>query len=329
MSNSNHNGRDQRRELFHWKMKKLLLTLALYLLSAVPSWAQLAVVQNSGNSGDNMTSVTASPALTTTSGNLLVCDLAMYGTFSSFADSRTLTWTDSITLTSHSSDSGEKLGQKYVANASGGANHTFTLHLTAPGYPTVSCTEVSGAATSSVLDQTSINVSTVATTSQTSNSTSTTTQADEISWAWALRSLRHTPQRGVLLKIATSAAVLPHRESSAPVGSFLQPALMPLPTRPAAEIPGRSPLLRHSRLLPRLLRLDSSGDATDLRGQSEQENEGGNMKTETENKEQQGGEQPLRDQAWWERRAKHFESEYQREKAKRRELQKQFGEDED
>jgi hypothetical protein len=180
MSNSNHNGRDQRRELFHWKMKKLLLTLALYLLSAVPSWAQLAVVQNSGNSGDNMTSVTASPALTTTSGNLLVCDLAMYGTFSSFADSRTLTWTDSITLTSHSSDTGEKLGQKYVANASGGANHTFTLHLTAPGYPTVSCTEVSGAATSSVLDQTSINVSTVATTSQTSNSTSTTTQADEI-----------------------------------------------------------------------------------------------------------------------------------------------------
>jgi hypothetical protein len=61
-----------------------------------------------------------------------------------------------------------------------------------------------------------------------------------------------------------------------------------------------------------------------------QEERGAEMTNSNENgKQQQGGEQPLRDQAWWEKRAKHFESEYQREKAKRRELQKQFGEDED
>jgi hypothetical protein len=42
--------------------------------------------------------------------------------------------------------------------------------------------------------------------------------------------------------------------------------------------------------------------------------------------EEENQQQSIRDLDWWKKRAKHFESEYKREKAKRQEYEKLYGE---
>jgi len=159
---------------------KLLAALILSLCLASDAIGALAVVQSvSASSNGAVTSVTTGN-ITTTAGNLIVCDIAYYGVFVSFVDSKGNTFVDAVAEMTGSDPDGH-LRQMYKENAAGGATHNFTLTLSPAGYPSINCTEISGASTSGALDKTSSNAQeTGVGDPRTSGSTAGTVQNAEI-----------------------------------------------------------------------------------------------------------------------------------------------------
>jgi energy-coupling factor transporter transmembrane protein EcfT len=153
------------------------LLIALLLIPS-PALAALAYVQSATCTivGGGASSCDTG-SITSTTGNLLVANWSTYtDIFSAITDNKSNTFTDAIAkLTTGNTNA----GMQQKANASGGALHVFTMTLTGNGYTYLSVSEVSGAETSSPLDQTSTDI-TSSVSSHTSGSTSATTQADEI-----------------------------------------------------------------------------------------------------------------------------------------------------
>jgi hypothetical protein len=138
----------------------------------------IAVAQSVKATGSAVTSLT-SPAMSTTSGNLLVADFSWFqpsSYYSSMSDSLGQTWFAAASVTSgvHTN-----IEQDYSKNITGNASFTVTLNLSGSGYPSMVVREVSGADTSSPLDRTAT-VDTGATTSPTAGPTGTTSQANEM-----------------------------------------------------------------------------------------------------------------------------------------------------
>ncbi len=127
----------------------------------------IAVVQSTHASGNNVSTITT-PAITTTSANLIILDEYFYQKLqgSTTTDSKSNTWTNSIARYD-STNLGAQ--QYYNANITGGASHTFTFNLTTNNFPAIAVTEVSGHA-SSPFDQ----AATVADNSGTSHTTAST-----------------------------------------------------------------------------------------------------------------------------------------------------------
>lgn len=98
--------------------------------------------------------------------------------FVSITDNKSNVYANAVPEVSQDSGLGR---QDYKENGAGGASHTFTFTGDSGGlFLTLSVTEISGAATSSALDQVKSATTSVAGTSHTTGSTPTTTQANEI-----------------------------------------------------------------------------------------------------------------------------------------------------
>jgi hypothetical protein len=162
-------------------MKLILLFTFAFLLLPFQSWAVIAVVQSVGSSTFGVSSVTTSN-ITTTGGNLLICDAAYYqngASFTSVTDSKSNTYAHAITEFASAFDSESRARQLYKENASGGASHNFTLTMTGNAYMALACKEVSGALTSGALDKTATKSDNNGS-SVTSSTTTTTAQANEL-----------------------------------------------------------------------------------------------------------------------------------------------------
>ncbi len=106
-----------------------------------------------GNQGTNVGSLTVVLGSTTAAGSLLVAQvtvLTLTGDVSTVADDGSNTYSTAYDISSGSSF--VHCREYYCANAA--AAQTLTITLASNGYPAASFTEVSGAATSSVLDVT-------------------------------------------------------------------------------------------------------------------------------------------------------------------------------
>lgn len=163
-------------------MRALLLALALLLLA--PWSAQSAITTSAAMtvtcSAEGAETCTTSD-LTTTTGNLFVASVGYCcADFTSVTDSKSNSYGDSIAeLTEGAFTRGR---QQYVANGAGGATHNFTLTgASAAFYGTLSVSEVSGAATTSPLDQTATDTDALGHgTSHATAATGTTAQANEL-----------------------------------------------------------------------------------------------------------------------------------------------------
>lgn len=156
----------------------------IFLLIANPAWAAIAVVQAVGAGSTGADSVTTAD-ITTTSGNLFICDSSYYfdagGAFSSISDSKSNSYTASITDQVSSGDTFSHGRQDYKENGSGGAAHNFTANATGGGpFLSIICKEVSGALTSGALDKVASKIDNNGNTGLTSSSTAMTSQADEL-----------------------------------------------------------------------------------------------------------------------------------------------------
>lgn len=157
-------------------------TIILLLFLSVPQTASAAIayVQGVSASGIGVSSLTTG-SITTTNGNLLICTATAYaGSLFLITDSKSNSYTDSITEQVSSADANTHLRQQYVNNATGGATHNFTYTFNITGDVDLGCIEVSGQATSNVLDKTATKIDNPNGTSQTSSSTATTAQNDEL-----------------------------------------------------------------------------------------------------------------------------------------------------
>lgn len=137
----------------------------------------IAVVQTVSVVGNSVLSVTTA-AIATTSGNLIIADNGWYNKTHArtFSDSMGLAWATAIAKF----DGGNYcLAEFYNTSISGSASHTFTNSAATTDYPSVVITEVSGHDPTSTLDKTSSKTE-GAGTSHTTNSTATTSQADEL-----------------------------------------------------------------------------------------------------------------------------------------------------
>jgi hypothetical protein len=108
----------------------------------------IAHVQTVGGAAENQATVQVGP-ITTTSGNLIHVNLAWFDaqSFVSMEDSKGNAW---IFVQERSNAVGGAAGsaamrQMYAKNIIGGASHTFTLTISASGFPVISVTEISGA----------------------------------------------------------------------------------------------------------------------------------------------------------------------------------------
>ena len=134
----------------------------------------IAVVQSVIAAGSSVSSITT-PGISTTSGNLIIVDLSYIGTFLSQSDSPMNSYSNAI-----AEAGGATLCRENYSNGiTGNASHTFTLELTASGFPTIVAVEVSGQSASSVLDQTAVGSDATGDTHTTAN-TSATSQANEL-----------------------------------------------------------------------------------------------------------------------------------------------------
>ncbi len=113
----------------------------------------LAVVQSTSIVGSAVNQVTT-PAISTTTGNLVVVDIVNFtnGNFTSLGDSVGLSWSESIARTDAPADgNGASARQRYAQITTGNASHTFVMDSASVDYPAVAVKEISGAAPSSVL----------------------------------------------------------------------------------------------------------------------------------------------------------------------------------
>jgi len=137
----------------------------------------IAFVQGLTKSGNGVSSIT-SAGVATTSGNLLHAGLVNEtGNFTSFTDSGGHTWTQS-----NAERVGfgglDKMRTLHTPNITGQASHTFTYTISTNGAITLGVIEISGAATSTPLDQANSNEDTTGTSHASPGSL--TTQADEM-----------------------------------------------------------------------------------------------------------------------------------------------------
>lgn len=118
--------------------------------------------------------------VTTTTGNLFIASAGYCcAAFTSVTDNKGNSYTDSVA--EQSDAGGGSSRQQYKESGAGGASHTFTLTgASGAFFGALSVTEVSGAATSGALDQTAGGITNPGDTSHTTNTTSTTTQANEL-----------------------------------------------------------------------------------------------------------------------------------------------------
>src|SRR5262245_38749878 len=157
----------------------LLVALLLVALAGSPASAAIAVVQTVECDFAAATTCTT-PAITTTTGNLLIASMSIYcnsGTCPTMTvtDAKSNTYGDAVAAFQSVWTGGHV---QYKAGATGGSSHTFTATSSANSYTVLSLTEVSGAA-ASPLDQTATGGTNRATT-HASASTATTAQANEL-----------------------------------------------------------------------------------------------------------------------------------------------------
>lgn len=149
------------------------------LIAAWPAHAALAVVQTVSCQQTGAGTSCTTSGVTTTTGNLFVASSGYCcAAFVSVTDNKSNTYANAVPEVSQDSGLGR---QDYKENGAGGASHTFTFTGDSGGlFLTFSVTEISGAATSSALDQVKSATTSVSGTSHTTGNTSTTTQANEI-----------------------------------------------------------------------------------------------------------------------------------------------------
>lgn len=120
-------------------------------------------------------------SITTTTGNLFVVNGGTYSSTSFAATPVTDNKSNGYTQgPADSTDGGSRCGQYYKTNGSGGSGHTFTVSLASAGDCGVTALEFSNEDTSSPFDQSAGGGEITDTTTHTSNTTGTTTQANEI-----------------------------------------------------------------------------------------------------------------------------------------------------
>lgn len=139
----------------------------------------IAVAQNTGQAYANSSSVT-STSINTTSGSLLVLIAVGYnggglsGVTFTPSDSRSNTWS---TATALIGDSSTWVGVYYALGGSRGNTHTFTLSADTTAQFSIVAIEITGHATSSVLDQAASDSQTTGTATV---SSSATTNANDL-----------------------------------------------------------------------------------------------------------------------------------------------------
>lgn len=110
-----------------------------------------AHVQTASATGEDVTNVTT-PAITTTSGNLLHASLGMGdANFVDFTDSKTNTWLETRATATQGNTKGR---MEHAVNISGGSGHTFNLEMDDNNFPTLAVHEISGAKLSDALGNT-------------------------------------------------------------------------------------------------------------------------------------------------------------------------------
>lgn len=140
--------------------------------------AQLTPAKRIVATSSGTASSVTTAAVTTTSGNLLVAMVFCFGNqigATPVSDSKGNTWSSAIASTGVTQGWGAMF---YVANATGGASHTFTFTPTGSDFLTMVVFEVENAATSSVLSNT--NSSTASTTSHSSGNITANATVPEI-----------------------------------------------------------------------------------------------------------------------------------------------------
>ena len=136
----------------------------------------IAVVQTVSVTGTSVTSVTTA-GITTTSGNLVILDFAYNNsTYTSLADNKSNTYTDSVAEIT--GVSGSKGRQQHSDSITGGASHTFTGTVVEFRSLQLVATEVSGQAASPF--DVSVTHDTAFSTTHATGNTPTTTQANEL-----------------------------------------------------------------------------------------------------------------------------------------------------
>lgn len=127
----------------------------------------------------NATSFTTPAATTAASGSTFLISVAFNpGNFSSVSDSKSNTYV-SIQTEVDDNTHGNASWWKYAQNGTGGAGHTATINVAAADLCNVHLTEITGGATTGILDQAPAGINDT-TSPFTSNTTGTTTQANEL-----------------------------------------------------------------------------------------------------------------------------------------------------
>jgi len=166
--------------------KQLILSVlfcSLLIAQCSLSWAAIAVVQSVGVQAAGVSSITTSPNINTTSGNMMICDGAYYlsgQSFNSMSDNKSNVWPDSISEVASSADSDSRGQQRFSNPITGGSGHNFTMSFTGTVSVALACKEVSGQATSGVLDRISTTNDNGGNTGISSGLTAATTQANEL-----------------------------------------------------------------------------------------------------------------------------------------------------
>lgn len=150
-------------------------------LWCLPVWAAPAHVQSpTPATAFSGTTIALAYGSNVTAGNLLVCYIYASHGISGVADSRSQTFTSAVNVTDNATYS---LAIFYYPNTTGGADTVTVTFLGAITYASLQCSEYSGVATSSPLDQTTSNSQTdpgTATDAVTSGNVTTTTNGQLI-----------------------------------------------------------------------------------------------------------------------------------------------------
>lgn len=159
----------------------IIAALLTFVLVAPPAWAAPAHVQSpAAATAFSGTTINLAYGSNVTAGNLLVCHIYANHGISSVADSRSQTFSSAVNVTDSSTYS---IATFYYANTTGGADTVTVTFAGTITYASLQCSEYSGVATASPLDQTASNIQTdpgTATDAVTSGSVTTTTNGQLI-----------------------------------------------------------------------------------------------------------------------------------------------------